>query len=120
MSDLNDVEVQEIERKLREKLLEVEASLAQEGEEQIVELDQARMGRISRIDAIIRQEIAVKQKQRLKQLRKDLRNALMRLTHDPNDFGFCEECDEPIPLKRLLVKPSAQYCIACQRLQELR
>ena len=96
MSDFNDVEIEEIERKLREKLIEVNASLAQEGEEQTVELDQARMGRISRIDAIIRQEIAVKQKERLKQLRKDLRNALMRLAHEPEEFGFCKECDEGI------------------------
>ena len=118
MSELNDGEFEEIERLLREKLIEVEESLAQEGEEQVVELDQARMGRISRIDAIIRQEIAVKQKQRLKQLRKDLRNALMRLAHEPEEFGFCEECDEPIPVQRLLVKPSAEYCVSCQRILE--
>jgi len=30
------------------------------------------------------------------------------------NFGICEECEEPIPLKRLEVMPDARYCIRCQ------
>lgn len=29
-------------------------------------------------------------------------------------FGICEECEEPIALKRLEVIPNARYCIRCK------
>jgi DnaK suppressor protein len=29
-------------------------------------------------------------------------------------FGMCEECGEPIAVKRLEVVPDARYCIECQ------
>jgi len=28
-------------------------------------------------------------------------------------YGICEECSEPISLKRLEVRPVAKYCVAC-------
>lgn len=29
-------------------------------------------------------------------------------------YGFCQDCGEPIPVKRLKAIPWARYCIACQ------
>ena len=29
-------------------------------------------------------------------------------------YGICEECGEPIGLKRLEVRPVAKYCVACK------
>jgi DnaK suppressor protein len=29
-------------------------------------------------------------------------------------FGICQECDQPIPFARLLVQPTAKYCIEHQ------
>lgn len=43
---------------------------------------------------------------------KDVREALARLK-DP-EFGYCEECGEPIALARLKANPLAIYCITCQ------
>lgn len=43
-----------------------------------------------------------------------IREALARLRDDPDDFGLCEECDEPIPLPRLEAMPWAKFCVACQ------
>ncbi len=40
--------------------------------------------------------------------------ALARLASDPEDFGLCEECEEPIPPRRLEVMPWAVRCAACQ------
>ena len=118
MDELSDAQLELLERTLREKLAEAEAFLATKGEEQVVELDQARMGRISRMDAIVRQEIALKQRERTKQLRKELRAALFRLAHEPEEFGICLECDEAIPIGRLLIKPAAEYCVRCQEAQD--
>jgi len=33
-------------------------------------------------------------------------------------YGICEECGEPIGLKRLEVRPVAKYCVSCKAKQE--
>ena len=33
---------------------------------------------------------------------------------DNNTYGVCEECAEPIPVKRLLAWPTARYCVPCK------
>jgi DnaK suppressor protein len=39
-------------------------------------------------------------------------NALRKI--DDGSYGFCEECEEEIPIKRLKAIPDARYCITCQ------
>ena len=39
-------------------------------------------------------------------------DALVRLDHE--EFGICEECEEPISLKRLEAVPWTPYCRDCQ------
>ena len=41
--------------------------------------------------------------------------ALRRLYSDPEGFGRCERCGEPIEFERLLVVPEATLCSRCQR-----
>jgi DnaK suppressor protein len=36
------------------------------------------------------------------------------------DYGFCEECEEPINEKRLLLMPFARLCVRCQSELERR
>ena len=48
----------------------------------------------------------------------DCRLRLEKLQHcrqqvDDEDFGYCQSCDEPIPLARLLLVPDATVCVAC-------
>ena len=40
--------------------------------------------------------------------------ALGRMREDPEDFGRCEVCDEPIKLRRLMLLPWTTLCITCQ------
>ena len=40
--------------------------------------------------------------------------ALKRLKAAPEDFGLCENCDDPIPLRRLEIMPWARFCVVCQ------
>jgi DnaK suppressor protein len=37
---------------------------------------------------------------------------------DEGTYGLCEECEEPISLKRLQARPEAQLCIQCKEAQE--
>lgn len=42
---------------------------------------------------------------------KEVDEALDRIEN--GTYGICEECGEPIGLKRLEVKPVAKYCVPC-------
>jgi DnaK suppressor protein len=39
--------------------------------------------------------------------------ALARLREDPDTFGLCEDCEEPISAKRLEAVPYAVCCLPC-------
>ena len=39
---------------------------------------------------------------------------------EDGDYGFCEECEEPINEKRLLLMPFARLCVRCQSELERR
>jgi DnaK suppressor protein len=45
---------------------------------------------------------------------KAIDEALRRMIEEPDEFGLCEGCDEPIPQRRLLLMPEARMCAACQ------
>ena len=45
-----------------------------------------------------------------------IEEALKRMELD--DFGYCDECGEPISKKRLLAVPLTRMCINCQSVEE--
>ncbi len=46
--------------------------------------------------------------------------ALRKMRDDPDAYGLCEECEEPIAAKRLALMPYALLCTACQAAREPR
>jgi DnaK suppressor protein len=44
--------------------------------------------------------------------------ALARLEDDPDSFGLCVECEEPIAGKRLELMPYVDLCVDCQQAQD--
>lgn len=44
--------------------------------------------------------------------------ALARLDADPESFGLCTECEEPIPAKRLELMPYVELCVDCQQAKD--
>jgi DnaK suppressor protein len=44
--------------------------------------------------------------------------ALERLEADPDAFGLCTECEEPIADKRLELMPYVDLCVECQQAQD--
>lgn len=100
----------------RKKLLELRAelqSVAELGDEAaaIVELDQTKVGRLSRMDAIQAQAMAKASAQRRAQMLRRIEAALRRIDND--EYGSCEECGEAINLKRLEFDPTVTLCIGC-------
>lgn len=43
-----------------------------------------------------------------------IEDAIRRLEADPDLFGLCETCEEPIARRRLEAMPHARMCVACQ------
>lgn len=83
-----------------------------------VELDQGQQGRLSRIDAMQAQKMAEAQRERAKVRLTRVQN-ILETAHD-DDFGCCGECGEPIPMKRLLVRPDSVLCVECADQREGR
>lgn len=44
--------------------------------------------------------------------------ALHRLRSAPDEFGLCQECEEPIEERRLEIMPHAELCVECQDKQD--
>lgn len=76
-----------------------------------VELDQTRVGRLSRMDALQGQAMARETERRRQLELRRIDAALLRLAAD--EYGYCLRCDEPIAAARLDVDPAAALCIRC-------
>lgn len=77
----------------------------------VVELDQSRVGRLSRMDAMQAQAMAKASAERREAMLRDIQAALKRI--DDGSYGLCRDCEEPISPKRLEFDPSALRCIEC-------
>lgn len=102
--------------KFRAKLQALKAELAQPtdasaAERAPVELDQTSVGRLSRIDAMQVQQMALATEQRRKSELARVKAALERL--DSDEFGYCEKCGEEIAPARLEHNPAITTCIGC-------
>ena len=81
-----------------------------------VELDQTRVGRLSRMDAMQVQQMELALKRRQTRELMALGRALKRI--DEGEYGYCLECGEEINPNRLDIDPSATHCIQCASARE--
>jgi len=88
-------------------------SAMSEGARATVSLDQQSVGRLSRMDAMQMQQMGQEQERRRRGELVRIEQALSRLDDAPEDFGYCVDCDEPIPIKRLEIDPAASHCVRC-------
>lgn len=78
-----------------------------------VALDQDSVGRLSRIDAIQVQAMALAQGRRRLSERSAIDAALRRI--DEEEFGYCLKCGEDIAPARLEHNPAVTTCIECAK-----
>lgn len=101
---------------MRNKLLKLRTELqaiAESSNESaaVVELDQTKVGRLSRMDAMQAQAMAKASGQRREQMLRRIDAALKRIDND--EYGYCKDCDKPINPKRLEFDPTVVLCIDC-------
>ena len=114
---MNDNELQRFKQQLAQQRAELTAALqmAQSSTEP-VKLDQSSVGRVSRMDAMQSQSMAV-ETTRLKQQQLRRISAALALIQS-GDYGYCSECDNDIDLRQLEIDPSATMCVPCASQQE--
>jgi DnaK suppressor protein len=119
MGDAAEIDAAAFLARLKALQAELE-SVADSGAEaaQPVELDQSRVGRLSRMDALRSQAMSAEsERRRALQLRR-IRAAIERI--GDGEFGYCLSCGEAVGLRRLEIDPAAHLCIGCARAAERR
>lgn len=70
------------------------------------------IGRLSRVDALQQQHLASARQERAQHRVTLLRSALERV--EAGTYGECVVCNEPIGYRRLVARPEATRCHACE------
>jgi len=78
---------------------------------QPVELDQTRVGRLSRMDAMQAQEMSLATRRRRELQLTRIESALERI--EQGTYGDCVRCGEPVSDERLDFDPAVLLCIGC-------
>ena len=115
--NLSDSDLQ----RFKSLLLKLKAELLKAGKtgqqaEEVVELDQSRVGRLSRMDAMQAQAMSLETGRRRRMHILAINTALARI--ESGDYGDCFYCGELINPKRLEADPTAKLCISCAEAQE--
>jgi DnaK suppressor protein len=92
---------------------ELSAQLQRLGEDsRPVTLDQQAVGRLSRMDAMQQQQMAVANAGHIRAHLNRVRRAIASM--GSGDFGVCQDCGADIAFARLKVRPDSPLCVECQ------
>lgn len=112
-------QVDEIKLTLLKHKASLEALEASRLEAQsVVELDQTRTGRLSRMDALQGQAMAMASNARASLEIRKIDAALARI--EKGEYGECLACGDDIAEARLIALPTATLCVACAAAREKR
>ncbi len=76
-----------------------------------VKLDQQSVGRLSRMDSMQQQAMAQAQERNRQRDLVRIEMAHRRILE--GEYGYCANCGEEIPDKRLEIDPMAECCVGC-------
>lgn len=96
----------------RRKELEELLVMAQESSA-TVSLDQTKVGRLSRMDALQSQAMSQEVTRRRQTELRRIHTALERIRED--EYGYCINCGEEIEKARLELDPAAPQCLTCAK-----
>ena len=119
MADLTDREIAGYRARLEASKAELTALLDTAAPASAtVTLDQSSVGRLSRMDALQGQAMALETERRRAREIQRIDAALKRI--EDGTYGFCEETGDPIGLARLDARPIATLSLEAQESHERR
>jgi len=103
-------------QRLRQQLVAMKQDIQEQeaefnGDGRPVKLDQTKVGRLSRMDAMQMQQMALEISRRRQQQLVQIDRAQGRI--ESGEYGYCLSCDEEIDVRRLFVDPTNTLCIKC-------
>ncbi len=111
------MQLDELGRDLEQLLAELQASLDASAEAaRPLELDQAAVGRLSRVDGMQQQKMVEAGREALRSRLQLARSALRRFRD--GEYGECLRCGESVGFARLKARPESFLCIDCQAARE--
>jgi DnaK suppressor protein len=106
---------------LRDRLVALREELIREGN---MDIPPARTDAVAQPDedeaplTEMTQSIASNRNRERTERLQQIRDALAVIDEDPDEYGVCETCDEPIPARRLELMPWVSSCVRCQEKRE--
>lgn len=109
--------IEEARSRLTQRRAELESLTATSRDERRpVELDQSRLGRLSRMDALQVQAMSIETARRRTAELGRIAAAFARI--ESGEYGECLSCGEAIAPRRLELDPTVAVCIDCARAGE--
>lgn len=96
---------------IERRISELRAVLAEESLDTQPIAPDVSIGRLSRLDSMQMQQMALEQKRRQEAELSKLKEAIKRI--DSGNYGTCMMCRQPIAVARLEAQPDAILCIHC-------
>ncbi len=114
---LSEKEVGAVKAGLLARLADIEAAgRATSDSRKPVELDQQSVGRLSRMDAIQVQAMALATEERRAQERRRVLAAIRRI--ETGEYGYCVRCGDEVGEARLRLDPTATLCLPCAKARD--
>ena len=108
---MTEQELSAIRQKIDERIAELETLLGNDAEDTKPIEPDVSIGRLSRLDAMQMQQMALEQHRRQEAELQKLKEALQRI--EDGSYGQCVLCRQPIAPARLEAQPDAILCIGC-------
>ncbi len=111
---MNKLEIGAFEKQLQKMRFELDAlESTSKASAATVMLDQTSVGRLSRMDAMQAQQMALELERRREEQLLQIKAALNRI--EKGVFGYCSVCEEEIAMGRLTINPTVTRCVDCAK-----
>jgi len=118
VDELTEGQVAELHADLLALQSELEAQLDQSDDATRAVAPDDAIGRLTRMDAIQQQRMAIEERRRRMVRRQQVAGSLAAVAN--GDYGACRRCQEPIGYARLKARPESPFCLACMGAMERR
>ena len=113
---MQDKEKQELKALMEKEIITLKQGIGSFEESSRPVAPDDSIGRLTRMDAIgnksMNEASLIKAKNSLASLTMALEDI------DDSDFGICDECEDDIPFKRLMIMPGTRLCVKCASMNE--